>query len=338
MLVITEVLGLNKLIDVQDLKVHFNTKRGFIEDIFSKEQVVVKAVDGVSFSLKEGEILSLAGESGSGKTTVGKAVLNLIKPTGGKILFDNEDISIKSAKELKIFRQNAQMIFQDPYQSLNPKQAVIDIVSEPLLIHNLIHGEKDKKDKVIAALELAGLTPAEKYLYRYPHELSGGERQRAAIAGSIILNPKLIVADEPVSMLDVSIRIGILNLLMALRDKKNISFMFITHDLSLAWLISDRIAIMYLGKIVELGGPELIEGKCLHPYTKALIDVMPAPKAIKNRSKKALKGDTPNPIKIPSGCRFHPRCSIAEDICKVEEPPLIDISRGHQAACHLIET
>ena len=327
---------MNELIDVKGLKVYFNIKRGFIEDIFSKEQVVIKAVDGVSFSLKEGEILSLAGESGSGKTTAGKAVLNLVKPTSGKVLFDNEDISIKNAKELKVFRQNAQMIFQDPYQSLNPKQAVIDIISEPLLIHNLVHGEKEKKYKVIAALEQAGLTPAEEYLYRYPHELSGGERQRAAIAGSIILNPKFIVADEPVSMLDVSIRIGILNLLMELRDQKKISFIFITHDLSLAWLISDRIAIMYLGKIVESGGPELIEGKCLHPYTKALIDVMPVPKAMKNRSKNVLKGETPNPIKIPSGCRFHPRCSLAEDICKMEEPPLIDICKGHQVACHLV--
>lgn len=326
---------MDKLLDVQDLKVHFNIKRGFIEDIFSKDQVVVKAVDGVSFSIKKGEILSLAGESGSGKTTVGKAVLNLVKPTSGKVLFNNEDISAKSEKELKIFRQNAQMIFQDPYQSLNPKQSVIDIVSEPLSIHNITKSEKDKKERVEVALELAGLKPAGEYLYRYPHELSGGERQRVAIAGSIILNPGFIVADEPVSMLDVSIRIGIINLLMELRNKKDISFLFITHDLSLAWLISDRIAIMYLGKIVEMGGPELIEGKCKHPYTKALIDVMPLAKAVKNRTKNALKGETPNPVKIPSGCRFHPRCPHCMDICRVEEPLLANISEGHLAACHL---
>ncbi len=327
---------MSKLLDVKDLKVYFDIKKGFIEGFFSKESAQVKAVDGVSFSMEEGEILSLVGESGSGKTTTGKAILNLVKPTSGTVIFNNEEISLKDTKKCKSFRQNAQMIFQDPYQSLNPKQSIIDTVSEPLLVHNLTHSEKDKKDQVTAAMELAGLSPAEKYLYRYPHELSGGERQRVAIASSIILNPKFIIADEPVSMLDVSIRIGILNLLMELRNKKNISFIFITHDLSLAWLISDRIAIMYLGKIVELGGPELIEGKCLHPYTKALIDVMPVPKAMKNKSKNALEGETPNPAQIPPGCRFHPRCPLAKDICKIEEPPLIKIKDRHQVACHLV--
>lgn len=309
-----------------------------MDDLFSKEKMQVKAVDGLSFSMEEGEILSLVGESGSGKTTTGKAILNLVKPASGKIVFKDEEVNVKNAKGLKAFRQNAQMIFQDPYQSLNPKQTIIDTVSEPLLVHDLTHSGKDKKDRTIAALELSGLIPAEKYLYRYPHELSGGERQRVAIAGSIILNPEFIVADEPVSMLDVSIRIGILNLLLDLRSKKNISFIFITHDLSLAWLISDRIAIMYLGKIVEMGGPELIQGKCLHPYTQALIDVMPVPKAMINKSKNALEGETPNPINIPGGCRFHPRCPRAVDICKVEEPPLISINKGQEVACHLVSS
>lgn len=327
---------MNKILDVEDLKVYFDIKRGFLDDLFSKGKMQVKAVDGLSFSMEEGEILSLAGESGSGKTTAGKAILNLVKPTSGKIIFKGEEINSKGGKELKSFRQNAQMIFQDPYQSLNPKQTIMDTVSEPLVVHNLTGSEKEKKDRTIAALELSGLTPAEKYLFRYPHELSGGERQRVAIAGSIILNPEFIIADEPVSMLDASIRIGILKLLLDLRKKKNISFIFITHDLSLAWLISDRIAIMYLGKIVETGGPELIRGKCLHPYTKALIDVMPVPKAMINKSKNALDGEAPNPMKIPAGCRFHPRCPKALDICKVVEPSLISINKGQKVACHLV--
>jgi oligopeptide/dipeptide ABC transporter ATP-binding protein len=226
------------------------------------------------------------------------------------------------------------MIFQDPYQSLNPKNIISDIVSEPLEVNGLISSIEDRDKKVVESLEWSGLTPASEYLSRYPHELSGGQRQRVAIAGSMILNPEFIIADEPVSMLDVSVRAGILKLMLDLKEKKGVSYLFITHDLSLAWAISDRVAIMYLGKIVELGDANLIIGACSHPYTKALVSVMPLPKVDKNKKRIILKGETPNPANIPSGCRFHPRCPIAQDICRNEEPSLKEISDNHFVACH----
>ncbi|MFA9424131.1 MAG: ABC transporter ATP-binding protein, partial [Sedimentibacter sp.] len=300
----------------------------------SKEKKKVKAVDGLNLDIYKGEIVSLVGESGSGKTTVGKAILNLIEKTDGKILFEGKEIHKKNKKDMKEFRQKAQMIFQDPYQSLNPKNIISDIISEPLEVNRLISSIEDRDKKVIEALEWSGLTPASEYLGRYPHELSGGQRQRVAIAGSIILNPEFIIADEPVSMLDVSIRSGILKLMLELKEKKGVSYLFITHDLSLAWAISDRVAIMYLGKIVELGDANLIIGSCSHPYTKALVSVMPLPKVDKNKKRIILKGETPNPANIPTGCRFHPRCPIAQDICRKEEPSLKEIADNHFVACH----
>jgi len=325
---------MNEIISIKDLKVYFDVKSGFIKDFLSKEKKKVKAVDGLSLDIYKGEIVSLVGESGSGKTTVGKAILKLVEKTDGKILFEGKEIDKKNKKDIKEFRQRAQMIFQDPYQSLNPKNIISDIVSEPLEVNGLISSIKDRDKKVVEALEWAGLTPASEYLSRYPHELSGGQRQRVAIAGSMILNPEFIIADEPVSMLDVSVRSGILKLMLDLKEEKGVSYLFITHDLSLAWAISDRVAIMYLGKILELGDANLIIGACCHPYTKALVSVMPLPKVDKDKKRIILKGETPNPANIPLGCRFHPRCPIAQDICRKEEPSLKEIADNHFVACH----
>lgn len=327
---------MNDVVKIKDLKVYFDIKRGFLEGVLSKEKLQVKAVDGVSLTIGKGEIVSLVGESGSGKTTIGKAILDLVPTTNGEIIFMGENLRNKNKMEKKLFRQKAQMIFQDPYQSLNPKDIILDIVAEPLMVHNLVHTETEKIEKVENALEMAGLVPAEDFLYRYPHELSGGQRQRVAIAGAIILDPEFIVADEPVSMLDVSIRIGILSLMMDLREQKGISYLFITHDLSLAWVISDRIAILYLGKIMEIGNADIIINSCLHPYSHALTSVMPVPKVSKSKERMILQGETPDPVHLPSGCRFHPRCPKAFEKCIIDEPDLIEVSSGHLVACHLI--
>ncbi|WP_417898104.1 ABC transporter ATP-binding protein [Bacillus haimaensis] len=329
---------MDSLIKTNDMRVSFDLQSGFIKGILAKEKKRVKAVDGIDLEINKGEILSLVGESGSGKTTTGKAILQLLDNVQGEITYDGTPIHQKDKKQLQAFRQKAQMIFQDPYESLNSKFLIIDIVAEPLEINGQIKNEQHKKEKVIEALEWAGLRPAEQYLFRYPHELSGGQRQRVVIAAALILNPQFIVADEPVSMLDVSVRADILRLMVDLRDKKGISYLFITHDISLAWLISDRIAIMYLGKIVEIGEVDKVISSSLHPYTKALINVMPKPKVSgEKRKRMILKGETPNPSNVPSGCRFHTRCPFAEEKCKVEEPTLVEYSENHFAACHFAE-
>lgn len=329
---------MENLIQTKDLRVNFNVQGGFLKDLFSKEKKQVRAVDGIDLDIRKGEILSLVGESGSGKTTTGKAILQLLDQIDGEITYKGQVISHSDRKFIKEFRRKAQMIFQDPYESLNSKFLVIDIVAEPLEINGLIESQERKKEKVKEALEWAGLKPAESYFYRYPHELSGGQRQRVAIAAALILNPEFIVADEPVSMLDVSVRADILRIMVNLRDQKGISYLFITHDISLAWLISDRIAIMYLGKIVEIGDADKVISSSLHPYTKALINVMPKPRVAGQKQKRqVLKGETPNPGNIPKGCRFHTRCPFAQERCKVEEPPLIQYREGHLAACHFAE-
>jgi peptide/nickel transport system ATP-binding protein len=328
----------DSLLKTKDLRVNFTIQNGFLKELLSKEKKQVKAVDGLDFEIKKGEIVSLVGESGSGKTTTGKAVLQLLDNVEGEVTYNGQRLNQRDKKQIKSFRQKAQMIFQDPYDSLNSKFKIIDIVAEPLEINGKIRNEEHKKEKVKEALEWAGLKPAETFFYRYPHELSGGQRQRVVIASALILNPEFIVADEPVSMLDVSVRADILRLMVDLRDKKGISYLFITHDISLAWLISNRIAIMYLGKIVEIGEADKVISTSLHPYTKALINVMPKPKISKQKQKRMiLKGETPNPSNIPTGCRFHTRCPFAEEKCKVEEPELTQYSDGHFAACHFAE-
>ncbi len=325
----------DKIVDIKGLKVQFEIKQSFLNEMFSKQKKIVKAVDGVNLYINKGEILSLVGESGSGKTTLGKAILNLLPAIEGKILFKGEELDLKDKKAVKKFRQKSQMIFQDPYQSLDPKSLVIDAVAEPLEVNNLVKTSEERTERVIKALEDAGLSPGESYLYSFPYELSGGQRQRVAIAGVLILNPDFIVADEPVSMLDVSVRTGILKLLLALKEKRDLSFLFITHDLSLAWLISDRIAIMYLGKIVEIGESDAIIKDPLHPYTKALLSIMPIPEVHRNRKRNVLIGEIPNPTNIPRACRFNNRCEFAFEKCFQIEPELLEINEGHFVACHL---
>lgn len=274
-----------KMLEVKGLKVYYEIKKGLAQTFFGKPQVL-RAVDGVSFHIDRGEILSLVGESGSGKTTTGKAILQLAPVSGGSILFDGEEIAGK--KDLSEFRKKAQMIYQDPYQSLNPRQYISDIVGEPLDVNGLVTTQEERNERIREALESAGLTPADDYLYRRPFELSGGQRQRAAIAGSLIMKPEFVVADEPVSMLDASIRTGIVKMMLEQRDKKGVAYLFITHDLSLAWLISDRIAIMYLGKIMEIGTAHEIIKNPKHPYTQALLDIMPVPGKVLTEKRRIL--------------------------------------------------
>lgn len=329
---------MNKLLEVKNLKVRYPVKAGLWDVLSGKEQKYVHAVNDIDFSIKSGEILSFVGESGSGKTTMGKAVVQLLdrKNISGKVYFRGENILNAQKEKLKTFRQAAQIIFQDPYQSLNPKNTVFQITAEPLEINGLAKNEEEKRQRVKKALEQAGLKPAEDFMNRYPHELSGGQRQRVAIAGALVMNPSFIVADEPVSMLDVSIRADILKLMVKHKNEEGISYLFITHDLSLAWVISDRIAIMYLGKIMEIGSSDDIIMNPSNPYSKALIDVMPRMEPRRGKKRNILQGETPNPIDLPSGCVFHPRCPSAKDICRMEEPVLKQIGTDHFAACHLI--
>jgi len=357
------------ILSVTDLQVWFPVRRGFIEGLTSKEQRFVKAVDGISFKIKEREIFCLVGESGCGKTTTGKAILRLVEPTGGEVTYAGEGLTpeqIKGAMEravaektmtkeeaevniksgtidvrrltkdkMKLLRQKMQMIFQDPYESLNPKQSIYDIVAEPLVVNNLGANEADREKRVAKAIDDAGLRPPKDFMWRYPHEVSGGQRQRIGIAGALVLEPKFLVADEPVSMLDVSIRSEILKLMLDLRDTKGLTYLFITHDLGVAYVFSDRIGIMYLGKIVELGPTEEVIKSPRHPYTKALISVVPKPDPRMKTEKIILKGERPDPAHIPPGCRFHPRCPFVMDVCKSKEPQPMFVSQEHWVSCWL---
>jgi oligopeptide/dipeptide ABC transporter ATP-binding protein len=322
-------------IEVADLKKWFPVRKGFLASLVSREQSFVHAVDGVSFKIKRGEVFGLAGESGSGKTTTGRLLLRLIEPTSGTIHFKGKDITTISEKKLKPLRRKIQIIFQDPYESLNPRMTINDILAEPLMVQNVAGGEAEVMEKVVQILKDVELVPPEEFLLRYPHELSGGQRQRVSIARGFILSPEFIIADEPVSMLDVSIRADILNLMLDLVEKFNVSFLYITHDLALARHMCDRIAIMYLGKIVEMASVEKVVYEPLHPYTEALIGAVPIPDPTAERIKVVIKGEIPSPVNPPSGCRFHTRCPVVMDVCFKEEPPLIDVGKEHYVACHL---
>ena len=276
----------------------------------------------------------MAGESGCGKTTAGKLLVRLLEPTGGKILFDGKDITNLKGEELRLLRRKIQIIFQDPYASLNPRMRIETAVGHPLEIHNLAKGA-EKTKKVMEILEKVGLTPPDQFIKLHPHQLSGGQRQRAALARSIITEPEFVVADEPVSMIDVSLRTTLIDLMLDLRKELGLTYLFITHDLAVAKYISDRIGIMYLGKIIEIGEKGEIFSNPLHPYTQALLSAIPVPDPERKRKTIELKGEVPSAINIPPGCRFHPRCPKAFDKCPLEEPVLMDIRKDHFVACHL---
>jgi len=347
------------VLEVTKLVKYFPVRQSIPDSLRRKPLVNVKAVDNVSFSLARGEVMALVGESGCGKTTIARTLIGLEEQTSGEIRFDGKIVGAQTRRAragvlsmdtatvgtreqqilphmtIKRLRQQAQMIFQDPYESLNPRSTIFEVVAEPLVVHGIARGRGERVARVKTALEEAGLRPAEDFFLRYPHELSGGQRQRVVIAGAMVLEPELLLADEPVSMLDVSIRAEILNLLNDLRKRRGVSILFITHDLSTVAYFADKIAVMYLGRMVEVGVTKDVLKNPQHPYTRALLSVVPVPNPRLRRERVILQGETPNAANIPSGCRFHPRCPVAIERCKQEDPRYVEISPGHLAACLL---
>lgn len=320
-----------RLLEVKNLKKYFPVKAG----VLRKTVAHVKAVDGVSFHINEGETLGLVGESGCGKSTTGHTILRLLEATGGEVIFDGKDVLSLNRREMREIRKEMQIIFQDPYASLNPRMTVGEIIAEPLIIHKLAKNKEERREKVAWLLDSVGLTAD--HMSRFPHEFSGGQRQRIGIARALAVNPRLIIADEPVSALDVSIQAQVINLLQDLQKKFSLTYLFIAHDLSVVKHISDRIGVMYLGKIVELADKYELFNNPLHPYTKALLSAIPVPDPEHKKERIILKGDVPNPVNPPKGCPFHPRCPMAKDICKQVAPELKDYGNGHFASCHLLE-
>jgi oligopeptide/dipeptide ABC transporter ATP-binding protein len=329
------------LLEVEGLVTRYPLRRGVVETLERRPRLHVNAVDGVSLTLDRGEMLALVGESGCGKTTTAQSILRLVEPTAGTVRFLGEEVTRLGSKELRTMRRRMQLIYQDPYESLDPRFTVARTLEEPLLVHGEGGTRAARRERVTAALERAGLTPPDMYLERYPHELSGGQRQRVAIAASLMLDPELLVADEPVSMLDVSVRAGILALLDGLRRERGLGILMITHDLSTAASFADRIAVMYLGAIVEQGPARQVVDHPMHPYTRALLSVVPKRDPDERTPPQLLEGEPPDPVAVPSGCRFHPRCPVAFERCPVE-PPTLRASAGgngdrdHQAACLLV--
>jgi peptide/nickel transport system ATP-binding protein len=347
-------MDIQPVLQVQDLYKYFPLPQGLLGALSNKPPRYVRAVDGVGFTVQKGEILALVGESGSGKTTIGMNVLGLQLPTRGRILFDGYDVaewalglgpSLESGNgelanlsrraRVLMLRRRAQMVFQDPYESLNPRQRIFDIVAEPLKIHRLTLSREEEEERVHAVLESCGLAPAEHFWRRFPSGLSGGQRQRVVIAGALALEPRLLVADEPVSMLDVSIRAEVLGLLHALRAERGITILYTTHDLATAGYFTDRMAVMYLGRIVELGPTVEVISNPRHPYTRALLSVVPTPHTYRRQQRVILRGEIPDPIDLPPGCRFHPRCPDAIPDCQATDPQLHPVASEHEVACIL---
>jgi peptide/nickel transport system ATP-binding protein len=316
------------LLEVENLTKLFALKGS----LFQRQVNYVHAVEDVAFQIEKGESFGLAGESGCGKTTCGKLLIRLLEPTGGHIYFKGDDIAYLKGRDLKAFRKNVQMIFQDPYESLNPRFSIMDTIAEPLFIQDI--GTPEEREELVAkALTTVDLNPPEDFLFRFPHELSGGQRQRVAVARALVINPEFIVADEPMSMLDVSIRAGVMNLLLELKERFNLTLVFVTHDLAVGRYMCNKIAIMYVGKVVELAETEELIKNPYHPYTKALLSAVPVPDPTEKRERIELRGRVPTPVNPPPGCRFAPRCDYAKDTCRQEDPLLLEVEHDHFVAC-----
>jgi peptide/nickel transport system ATP-binding protein len=323
------------LVEVRGLKKLFPIQKSFVERLLTRQRQFVRAVDGIDFDIRRGEVFGLAGESGCGKTTTGRLILRLVEPTEGHIFFDGIDLAALSEEEMRRMRKRMQVIFQDPFASMNPRMKAGDAIGHSLEIFNVAKGQ-EKRRQVLKMMEHVGLTPAHVLYDKYPHQLSGGQRQRAVIARALMLHPNLIVADEPIASVDVSVRALLLDLMLQLKQEFKLTYLFITHDLATAKYICDRIAIMYLGMICEIGTLEQVYRNPQHPYTQALLAAVPVPNPHARRTTPMPKGEIPSPINPPSGCRFHPRCSVAEDACSLQSPLLRPVpgDEGHLVACH----
>jgi oligopeptide/dipeptide ABC transporter ATP-binding protein len=321
------------LLEVTDLGVTYRSRRG------RRSRRQIRAVDGVSFALGRGEILALVGESGCGKTSIVRAIARLEEASAGQVLFRGRNISHVRRRALRHLRREIQVVFQDPFESLDPRLTAFDTVEESLLVHRLCGDEAERRERVLDALRQVGLHPAAEIARRYPHQMSGGQRQRLVIAGAMVLGPDLLIADEPVSMLDVSLRAGVLRVMLDLRESRGISILFVTHDLSLAWVLADRVAVVYLGRIVEIGTADEIIKSPQHPYTRALVSVIPVPEAGRRGDRILLFGEAPNAAHVPDGCRFHPRCPLYRELgqpaqCRTADPALTNPGAGRAVACH----
>jgi peptide/nickel transport system ATP-binding protein len=324
------------LVKVTDLKKWFPVQSGLFDQVLSREAEYVRAVDGVTFNIRRGEVFGLAGESGSGKTTIGRLVIHLEKPTEGSVIFDGIDLDTLKGEEMRKLRRRMQVIYQDPMASLNPRMTIGESISHGLKIH-FPGDKKTHRGATLNMMETVGLTPPEFFYPKYPHQISGGQRQRVVIARALVTLPELILADEPIAMADVSVRALLLDLMRRLKDEMELTYLFITHDLATAKYICDRIGILYLGKLVEVGQLRDVYERPLHPYTQALLAAVPVPDPDERRTKAMPVGEIPNPINPPPGCRFHPRCPIAQENCKVDEPALRELIPGHEVACHYAE-
>jgi len=327
----------DSLVQVENLRKHFPVQSGFIAELLNRGHIpAVKAVDGVSFSIRRGEVFGLAGESGSGKSTVGRLILGLLEPTEGQVIFDGIDLSNLKPEEMRRLRSRMQVVFQDPLASLNPRMTIGEAIRHPVQIHITKQPEQGRH-VVYEILEKVGLAPPEQYYDKFPHQISGGQRQRVVIARALVTAPDLVVADEPIAMADVSVRALLLDLMMRLKDELNLTYLFITHDLATAKYVCDRIAIMYLGKLCEVGPLTEVYEHSGHPYTRALLEAVPVPDPRHRRTEPMPAGEIPSAINPPSGCRFHPRCPIAHPNCAVDEPALRELRPGHFMACHYAE-